>query len=646
MFVRSCRISLAIFALIFFVGAAQAQRANDNAVSAADDAFGTTVGNESTGLYSSGNARGFSPQSAGNVRIEGLFFDNQGGQGLTGRLFAGNTIHVGISAQSYPFPAPTGIANFRLRIPGEQQVISVFAGFGPYDEYSVELDTQTPLISQKLSLGVGLGFKNTAWDWGSHSWTWSAATILRWQPTDNIEVIPFWSQSEVSDWEVRPFIFTAGPFLPPKINRRTYFSQDWADWEENNTNFGVITRVNAWDDWTVRLGLFRSLSVRPENYLLFYSNTQPDGSADLSFFGQQDQRFGSYSGELRASRIMVEGPRRHTVHISAKGRNIKRQFDGTSIIPFGPAQIGVEMRVPRPDFVFGEPDRNTTRQGTVGATYEAFWQDVGEFSIGLQKTWYKQTTAQFGLPEVNSRSNPWLYNATMAIYVTNDLALYGSYTRGLEESGVAPDRANNRGEAVPASITEQVDAGLRYSLTPRLTLVAGVFEVKKPFIETDAANVFGKIGSVRHRGIELSLAGEPTEGLTVVAGTVLLQARVSGPLVEQGVIGHVPFDRNPRVSNLNIQYGPASWKGLSIEAQVSNIVQGYADSANLLKLDPKTFVDLGLRYKFDLFDAPAQLRLRAQNITNTYGWGIGGGSAAWYSYAGPTRFSISLAADF
>ena len=48
---------------------AWAQRADDNAVAAADDAFGTTVGNESIGLYTTGNARGFSPVQASNVRL-------------------------------------------------------------------------------------------------------------------------------------------------------------------------------------------------------------------------------------------------------------------------------------------------------------------------------------------------------------------------------------------------------------------------------------------------------------------------------------------------------------------------------------------------------------------------------------------------
>ncbi len=57
--------------------------------------------------------------------------------------------------------------------------------------------------------------------------------------------------------------------------------------------------------------------------------------------------------------------------------------------------------------------------------------------------------------------------------------------------------------------------------------MAGVFEVKKPYFNIDATNLYTEVGDLRHRGVELSLAGQVMEGLTVVAGTVLLQARVS-----------------------------------------------------------------------------------------------------------------------
>ena len=61
---------------------AQAQRTQENAITSASDAFGTSIGNETIGLYRDNNVRGFSPVTAGNRRIEGLYFD-LGGNGLT-----------------------------------------------------------------------------------------------------------------------------------------------------------------------------------------------------------------------------------------------------------------------------------------------------------------------------------------------------------------------------------------------------------------------------------------------------------------------------------------------------------------------------------------------------------------------------------
>ena len=61
--------------------AALAQRVEDNAVTAADDAFGTSVGTQAIGLYDADEVRGFSPKDAGNLRIEGLYFNQQTASG-------------------------------------------------------------------------------------------------------------------------------------------------------------------------------------------------------------------------------------------------------------------------------------------------------------------------------------------------------------------------------------------------------------------------------------------------------------------------------------------------------------------------------------------------------------------------------------
>jgi len=110
--------------------------------------------------------------------------------------------------------------------------------------------------------------------------------VARWTPNDSLEIIPFWNKSSVNDWEVRPFPFTAGPYLPPKFNRLTYFGQPYNDWEENDTNFGVLART-VWDNWTFRLGAFRSLAALPETALIFYFNGDPNGVSDVSFLSNR-----------------------------------------------------------------------------------------------------------------------------------------------------------------------------------------------------------------------------------------------------------------------------------------------------------------------------------------------------------------------
>ena len=60
MWVKGARCAALVSLLFLPTVSAQAQRVADNAVKAADDAFGTAVGNERTGLYNPFEARGFS----------------------------------------------------------------------------------------------------------------------------------------------------------------------------------------------------------------------------------------------------------------------------------------------------------------------------------------------------------------------------------------------------------------------------------------------------------------------------------------------------------------------------------------------------------------------------------------------------------
>ncbi len=643
MSLRAIRIALgAAAAALIGADGAWAQRAGENAVTSAQDAFGTTVGNESIGLYGATDVRGFSPTEAGNLRLEGLYFDRQGD--TTNRIISGSTVRVGLSAQSYPFPAPTGIADYRLRLPGEKPVTSAIATFGPFNAVGLEGDTQIPLVPGKLSMGAGLAGNYEKQPTDTSSWVWNIGGIFRWRPNDRVEIVPFGAINFRYDREAGQTITTAGAFLPPPVKRDVYYGQDWVELSSQQSAYGLLVRSELGDDWTLRAGWFRSLNYRIEQGENLFRNTQANGRADRFALIFPGNSLGSQSGEARLSRVLTEGPRRHTVHAIVRGRAKKRAFGGSTSIPLGPGFIGVADPEPLPAYTLGALSASKVRQGTGGLAYEGLWPRVGELGLGVQKTFYRRRSEQPGLPAVLSKDSPWLVNGTIAAYLSNDLVVYASYARGLEESGEAPQNAVNRGESVPATRTSQVDAGLRYAITPRLRLVAGIFEIKKPFFNLDLANLFTQVGDVRHRGAELSLAGQPIDGLTIVAGTVLLRARTAGQAVVDGRIGAVPLGRYPRVARLNLQFGPAAWRGISLEGQVENISSRYADLLNTVRAPGTTTLSLGARYAFKVGATAANLRLQMQNVTDVFAWNVS--PTATFSPIEQRRFLLSLAADF
>ena len=625
-------------------GLAHAQRADENAVTSAEDAFGTRVGNEGVGLYDMRSARGFDPQQAGNMRVEGLYIDIQGMFGM--RLTKSSTIRIGLSAQSYPFPAPTGIVDFAVQLPAERTVISSQVTLNaPVGMNSLVVDLSTPLIGDKLGMVGGFNAFTSKNEAGSKSKMLTTAALFRFRPTDDLEFIPFIFDNRAFNSQIAPSVFLGSLALPQKYDRTTFYGQEWAIRKLREQNLGLIMRAVLAPNWRLQTGLFHTEQSRPRNHVLFYRNTQVDGSANLDILRYPHQYSGSYSGEVRASGVFTDGAFRHTVHFGVRGRDVVRRFGGGQTLDFGPARVGVYRQIAEPVYTFGVLDVDVVRQGTPGATYVGQWANVGEFSGGLQKSFYHRDFGKLGGAKVTTTAQPWLYNGTLAIYATPDLAFYASYTRGLEEFGTAPDNVLNAGEPLPAKVTKQIDGGIRYRIIPGVSFVAGVFEVSKPYFDRSPANVFTDAGSLRHRGIEISLAGKVIPRVTVVAGAVLLQARVSGPSVDQGLIGRIPPGTPPTLYRASVQYDIPAVKGLSVD--VTGEINGahYANRANTLRVPTATQFGVGSRYSFNVGETRASLRAQVQNVANSYDYQVDGASGRIYPTQ-PRRYTLRLSADF
>lgn len=617
-----------------------AQRTTDNATTQSKDAFGKKVGDEQIGIYNPFDVRGFSAVDAGNTRIEGLYFQQQAGP--TDRLIEGSTMRVGISAQGYPFPAPTGIADYSLRKPGDKRLLSVVARAGPYDATVGQLDLSLPIDGTKLGIQAGAGYANDNQHFGGTPHYLSMAVTPVWRPAEGVEIIPFWSSVKTSSQEAQTLVFTAGDYRPPRVKRNVFAGQPWATYEGTSWNTGLIAKAPVLG-FDVAAGLFRSVGHDEQNVIDLLLGVTPDGrAADRLAIADQGNVFAATSGEFRVSRNFDEGKRRHTFIATVRGRDQRRRYGGSDAVSLGPTIWGDVDYVPRPEFEFGSQTKDHVQQMTVGLGYQLKWLGVGEFGLGVQKTDYRKSvvTPVGALPV--SKDSPWLLNANAAIELTDSVVIYGSYARGLEESPVAPDIAVNRNEAPPAIKTEQKDAGIRWQIAANFSAIAGVFEITKPYFNLDAANNFRSLGELRHRGLELSVAGTVVKGLNVVAGTLFLDADVLGEEVQSGKIGGKSVASIERHSIASIDYRfPNS--PISVDAFFEETGKRVANAANTVYVPPRAVLALGGRYRFKVGKSNALLRAQVGNVFNNYGYGVGG--SGFYVYNQPRRYSLTFTAD-
>jgi iron complex outermembrane receptor protein len=153
-----------------------------------------------------------------------------------------------------------------------------------------------------------------------------------------------------------------------------------------------------------------------------------------------------------------------------------------------------------------------------------------------------------------------------------------------------------------------------------------------------------------NRGVEASLTTQPVKGLSLIAGLVFANPRVSGEAVESGRVGPKAVGISRRTLRLD-----ANWQspieGLSFDTSIAHSgsiaasTRNYAElGGEQLKSTPFTTVDLGARYRFQLNGTPIAVRGLAANIFNDGGYDVN--SSQSFFLRNGRRFSLQLSADF
>jgi iron complex outermembrane receptor protein len=614
-------VAIACPVLALGAGAAHAQHATDNPVATADDGFGLTLGLESIGMYGPGNIRGFNPQAAGNVRVDGLYFDQQGG--LSNRVVEGSTIRVGVSEIGYAFPAPTGIVDYDLRRTGDGKATgSLVASVGPFQQVGLSADEVVPLVGKDLQVPIGIGYEISdqtpySSNPGYTSYYANFGATPEWRVNDRWRVRAIFDWSRTTDAKTMPFVFTAGDFEPPQIPH-VYYGQNWALGNSLGENYGAIVHGTLSEHWSLSAGLFRSVSDSPVSYSDLYVNTQRNGYADHLLVAYPDQFVGSTSGEARVTgRIGVDSWIHHLV-LLLRGRDTRARYGGSDTVDAGTARVGQEEQLPKPDFHLSGTVADRTRLWGTGIAWRGQWQGRGDFSLGLQKESYDKAVTPPGGTQTRLDDRPLRAYGQASLALSERVTAYAGATQGLEDSGTAPTGAANHGAILPDARTWQVDAGARYAVTKDLKFILGVFEIEKPYFNLDTDNVDRQLAVQRAKGIEFSSSGAIGKDLHFTIGALLGEVSVLGPDLHAEGIGPFAFGQPHFQTAINVDY--AFTPALSADVAAFRFGTAPVSLDDQLRQPPQNFLALGGRYRFQIGTDQATLRVQMQNANNYQLW--------------------------
>jgi hypothetical protein len=119
----------------------------------------------------------------------------------------------------------------------------------------------------------------------------------------------------------------------------------------------------------------------------------------------------------------------------------------------------------------------------------------------------------------------------------------------------------NSATILPYARTRQTDAGFRFQLTSKLKLIAGVFEIQKPYFNFDPNNVDRQLGVQRASGVELSLSGETIPNLDIAMGALLGEVKIIGSSLLAEGFGTTALGQPHNYETINADYKfPGCWR--------------------------------------------------------------------------------------
>lgn len=226
------------------------------------------------------------------------------------------------------------------------------------------------------------------------------------------------------------------------------------------------------------------------------------------------------------------------------------------------------------------------------------------------------------------------------------LTTYASYMEAMEAGTIVgndPTIYANAGEVMDPIISRQYEVGAKYAFTDKLLVTAALFRIEKAnsYNETGADGLItiNQDGRQVHQGIELTLDGNITDRLRVVAGGTWMDLSIQ-KATNAALKGKDPIGSSAVMAKASVEYSVPMLDGLVLSGGAYYTGPKYQDAANANKIDGYTLFDAGIRYRTEALGRPTTFNLYVSNLTDKDYW------SSYWQLGLPRTIAFSARTEF
>jgi iron complex outermembrane receptor protein len=605
---------------------------------AARNTAGVTQAQINTAIYSNLSIRGIPVDNTTNYRLNGVlpiltYIDQP--------LEDKDRVEVlkGAAGLYYGYATPSGIVNLVSKRPEAQPITGLEVFGDTHGTFGGDIDVSRPLGNAGLRVNAGGASLQTGIDRTSGH-RYFASGAFDWKATDRLSFqfdagYIYKTITEPTEY-VLPAAVNGRIAVLPQQPLSKNLGAKWMQADGWETNLLGRARYDFSSSWSASFAVGQSYLQRNRRYSSFSGYNLVTGDGTLSVATTNDSNYRSiiYRGDVTGS--FATGPIDHQLLIGASLNDRTAEVPTSARSSFAqnlyaPVMIPYQSLATRVVLA-----RDDIRDEGVYIFDRASFHGWLQATAGFRQTDYRDRSLTS-----TYKTSPGTWSYGLLVKPVAWASLYGNYIEGLESGGVAIQIAKNAGQALPAALSKQREAGVKVEPLKHLLLTAAWFQVDRASTYINDDGYYVQDGRARYQGVEFSGSGEITSNLSLSLSGVVLDAKQRSGAAS--VIGKRVENSAKFSGSAFLEYKLPMLEGASLTGGIFRVGRRPVNALNQAYVPGYTTFDVGGSYATTIAGRRTTFRVYGSNVTGKRYWAATGSSLLAPGLPATVRLSFSTA---